>query len=135
MWLSYIRSWRIRLYAIWIEAWLSQKRMAGELIFLWKSFSSWLIRTISQTVATTTQYSSLANDLDMVACLLDFQEIMESPMKMQKPVLDFLVSTQEPQSAPEKAWSLRCEPLSALEAEKISLGQGFLLDNEANERN
>ena len=41
-------------------------------------------------------YSTSSEDLETVACFLDFQEIMESPRKMQNPVMDILVSRYDP---------------------------------------
>ena len=44
-------------------------------------------------------YSASAEDLDTIACFFDFQEINESPRKMQYPVIDLLVSRHDAQSA------------------------------------
>ena len=43
-------------------------------------------------------------DLEIVFYFLDFQEIKESPRKMQKPVMDLLESGQAAQSAFAKAF-------------------------------
>ena len=58
---------------------------------------------ISLVVAAKALYSASADDLEMVGCFLDFQEIRESPKKMQNPVTDFLESAQVAQSASENA--------------------------------
>jgi hypothetical protein len=50
-------------------------------------------------------YYASAEDLETVCCFLDFQEIRESPMKIQKPVTDFRVSTQLAQSEYENAFN------------------------------
>ena len=50
-------------------------------------------------------YSASAEDLEIVFCFLAFHETKELPMKMQKPVTDFLVSKQDLQSASEKAFN------------------------------
>jgi len=49
------------------------------------------------------RYSASAEDLKMVVCFLDFQEISDSPKKMQKPVTDLLVSGHLAQSESQKA--------------------------------
>ena len=49
----------------------------------------------------------------MVACFLAFQDTNEFPIKMQKPVTDFLESGHDPQSKSEKA--LSCKPGEASE--------------------
>lgn len=59
----------------------------------------------SHTVKARAWYSASAEDLDMVACFLDHHDINESPKKMQKPVVDFLVSMHMAQSESEKAFS------------------------------
>ena len=63
---------------------------------------------ISLIVAAIALYSAFAEDLKIVVCFLAFQEIEESPKKMQKPVIDFLESGQVAQSKSEKAlrWKL-----------------------------
>ena len=52
-------------------------------------------------------YSALAEDLDTIVCFFDFQEINESPRKMQYPVTDPLVSGHDARSASLKplTWS------------------------------
>ena len=54
-------------------------------------------------VAAMARYSASAEEREMVGYFLDFQETSESPKKMQKPVVDFLESVQDPQSASVKA--------------------------------
>jgi hypothetical protein len=44
-----------------------------------------------------------------VVCFLDFQEINESPKKIQKPDIDLLVSGQLAQSESQKAFKCRAE--------------------------
>jgi len=43
-------------------------------------------------------YSTLAEDQETLDCFLDFQETKESPMKIQYPVTDLLVSRHDAQS-------------------------------------
>lgn len=62
-------------------------------------------------------YFALADDLDVDACLLGFHKI-ESPMKIQKHVMDFLVSKLEYQSTSKKACSLRGKPEITFDAKK-----------------
>jgi hypothetical protein len=44
---------------------------------------------ISQQATAMARYSASADDREMVCCFLDFQEMRESPRKVQKPVTDF----------------------------------------------
>ncbi|KAA0045220.1 beta-glucosidase 16 [Cucumis melo var. makuwa] len=48
---------------------------------------------------------SCRNERDTVVCFFDFQEIKESPRKIQKPVVDFLVSRHDARSVSLKACS------------------------------
>ena len=43
-------------------------------------------------------YSASVEDFETVCCFLELQETKESPMKMQKPLTDLLLSGQEAQS-------------------------------------
>ena len=58
---------------------------------------------MSQTTSLVTVaidlYSDSAEDLDTTCCFLLFQEISESLINTQKPVIDLLVSGQAAQSA------------------------------------
>lgn len=58
---------------------------------------------ISLTVAARAPYSASAEGREMVGWRLVFQETDESPVKKQNPIVDFLVSMQDPQSISEKA--------------------------------
>ena len=60
----------------------------------------------SQAVVAMALYSASAEDRETVACFLDFQEIRESPRKMQNPVTDLRESGQPAQSASQNP--LRC---------------------------
>ncbi len=55
------------------------------------------------------RYSDSAEDLDMVYCFLDFQEIKEEPRKTQNPVMDRLVSKHPAQSASQKPLSVKSD--------------------------
>jgi hypothetical protein len=57
----------------------------------------------SQQVKAMAQYFASTEDLEIVCCFLDFQEINEPPMKMQKPVMDLQVSTHPAQSESKSA--------------------------------
>lgn len=63
----------------------------------------------SQVVDARAQYFASEEDLEIVACFLDFHDIRACPRKMQKPITDLLVSTHAPQSESEKAFSCRLE--------------------------
>jgi len=51
------------------------------------------------------RYSASEDDLETVLCFLVFQDIKESPRKMQKPVVEWRVVIQEAQSESLKALS------------------------------
>lgn len=81
-------------------------------------------------MAASALYSVLTNEWEIV-CLLDFQETNESRMKIQKLVVDFHVSLQEPQFASEKARSLMVESnLKMDEKRRRGLGQDTFSNNE-----
>lgn len=101
--ICFVRSWKIGLFAICIAARLSQYITAGVVQTTWKSIGNCLIQITSLTVAPRALYSASAEEREMVVWHLDFQETNNLPMKMQKPVVDFLVSMHDPQSASEKA--------------------------------
>ena len=52
-------------------------------------------------------YSASTEDLETIDCFLDFHEIRESLKKMQKPVVDLLVSIQDAQST--SVYAFRCK--------------------------
>lgn len=54
-------------------------------------------------------YSASVDDLDMVFCFFDFQDMSEFPRKMMNPVVDLLQCKQETQSASEKALRVRAD--------------------------
>lgn len=60
---------------------------------------------ISQEVAAKARYSASAEDLDTVLYFLAFHDTSASPRNTQKPVVDFLVSEHEAQSASEKPFN------------------------------
>ncbi|XP_047262736.1 uncharacterized protein LOC124895981 [Capsicum annuum] len=49
------------------------------------------------------RYSTLANERDTDACLLDFQEMGEPPMEMKNPLIDQREFGQDAQSASQNA--------------------------------
>jgi len=68
-----------------------------------KSCRRYQIHCISQTVASSAQYSASVDDRETISCFFDFHEIMKDPRKTQKPVLDLLVLGQVAQSESLKA--------------------------------
>ena len=63
-----------------------------------------IIHISSLVTAAEALYLASAEDLETVACFLDFQEIIESPRKIKKPLTDLLVSRHDLQSASTKAF-------------------------------
>lgn len=55
------------------------------------------------------RYSDSAEDMETVGCFLDFQDISDEPKNIQYPVVDRLLSLQDPQSASVKALSVILE--------------------------
>jgi len=81
-----VRSWKIELWAIQIEFWLSQYIAVG-----WKRdtliyASNQRNQTISLVIDVVSRYSTSVEDWKIMDCFLLFQEIRESPEKIQKPV-------------------------------------------------
>ena len=81
-------SWKTELWAIWIELWLSQYIGIG-----WEretpiSVSNQRNQTIYLVVDAITRYSVSVEDWETIDCFLLFQEIRESPKKIQNPVTD-----------------------------------------------
>ena len=63
----------------------------------------------SLPVAARARYSASAELREMVGCFLVFHETKQSPMKIQKPVVDLRDMGQEAQSESEKPRRLRDE--------------------------
>jgi len=63
----------------------------------------------SQTVDAITRYFASEDDLETVACFLDFHEIKDSPKKMQNPVMNFLLSGHVAQSESQNPFNYTCE--------------------------
>ena len=57
---------------------------------------------ISHVVEANAMYPASAKDRDTIICFLVFQEIRVSPIKMQNPEVDFLVSRHDAQSESTK---------------------------------
>jgi hypothetical protein len=53
------------------------------------------------------RYSASADDLETLACFLDFHEMSEFPRNIQYPITDLLVAWQPPQSESQKAFNVR----------------------------
>ena len=69
--------------------------MVGFVNEIWKSCKSYLIQINSLIVAAKARYSALAEDRATVVCFLAFQEIKDSPKKMQNPVTKRLKSVDD----------------------------------------
>ena len=65
---------------------------------------SCMIHTNSLVTNVKTLYSASAEDLETIACFLDFQESIESPRNIQNPVTNLLVSRHDPQSISAKTF-------------------------------
>ena len=96
-----VRSWKTELWAIWIELWLSQYIGVG-----WESetpisASNQRNQIISLVVDIIARYSALVDDWETIDCF--FQEMRESPKKIQKPVTDLRYVGSLPWSASEYA--------------------------------
>jgi len=98
-----VRSWKTELWAIWIELWLSQY------IGVWWeketliSASNQHNQTISLVVDAMTRYSISVDDWEIIDCFFLFQEIRESPKKIQNPVTDLQSMGSLPWSASKHA--------------------------------
>ena len=86
-----------------MAAWLLQNKRASRGSSIQKTLRSCCSQMISLVVAAKALYSASAEDLEMVGCFFDFQEMSESPKKMQNLVTDFLESAQVAQYASENA--------------------------------
>lgn len=64
---------------------------------------------ISHVVAARTLYSASVEDLEIVGCFFEHQDMRESPKNMQNPVMDLLVSGQAAQSESVKAFSCKVD--------------------------
>lgn len=69
-------------------------------------------QTSSHTAEAIALYFDSADDLEIVGCFFDFQDINESPIKTQKLVIDFLVSIQAAQFTSELAFNCRPDSTS-----------------------
>ena len=79
---------KIELWAIWIELWLSQYIGVGWERETLISTSNQCNQTISLVVDVLTWYSALVEDWETINCFLLFQEIRESPKKIQKSIIN-----------------------------------------------
>jgi len=98
-----VRSWKTELWAIWIELWLSQYIGVGWEKEIPISASNQRNQTISLVVDTMARYSASVDDWETIDCFLLFQEIKESPKKIQNPVTDLRSVGSLPWSASEYA--------------------------------
>jgi len=83
-----VRSWKTKLWAIWIELWLSQYIGVGWERKTHISASNQHNQTISLVVDIIAWYFASVEDWETIDYFLLFQEIRESPKKIQKPVTD-----------------------------------------------
>ena len=98
-----VLSWKIGLEAMCMVAWLSQKSKVEVDKEIWKSVNNCQSHNNSLAVAAIALYSASAEEWDIVDYFLDFHETNESPRKTRKPVVDFLESEQDAQSASKRA--------------------------------
>ena len=88
--------YRIRTY---VESYLAvTKQQCFSIMIDLKILNKLRIQTISQVEIVIVLYSASAEDLEIVDCFFDFHETSESPMNIQYPVTDLLVSGHETQS-------------------------------------
>lgn len=81
-----------------MAALLSQKVLTGRDMSHFKSVRILFIQIISQVTDARALNSAYAEDLEMVACFLLFQEIKDPLKKIEKPVTDLLEVIVFPQS-------------------------------------
>ena len=112
---------------MWSAAWLSHSNFTAPISIL-KSFRSCTNHRISLVTLAKARYSASAEERATVVCFFDFQEIKASPKKTQYPEVDFLVSTQFPQSA--SAYAVRSD---LKQKGKKDLDQGHASSNEVSD--
>jgi len=100
---------KTELWAIWIELWLSQYIGVGWEKDILISTSNQRNQTISLVVDVMARYSASVDDSETIDCFLLFQEIRESPKKIQNPVTDLRSVGSLPWSASEYARNSREE--------------------------
>jgi len=98
-----VHSWKTELWAIWIELWLSQYIEVGWENETLISASNQRNQTISLVVDVMARYYALMDDWETIDCFLLFQEIRESPKRIQNPVTDLRYLGSLPWSASEYA--------------------------------
>lgn len=106
MWICLALSWVIGLFAIRMVEVLSHNTL-HEGTLMSKALRSCLSHNNSDVTKAKALYSDSTADLDIVTSFLDYQDTNDSSMKIQKPVVDFLVVIQLPQYASEcvEMWS------------------------------
>ena len=77
-----VLSWTTGFYPIWIATWLSPYIIIGYGWVTSRSFNKANNHVISHTVTPMTLYSASVDDLEIIDCFSDFEEINESPKKM-----------------------------------------------------
>lgn len=92
----------MRLFAICIAQVLSQNNL-HEGISISKYLNNCLSHNDSEVRVANALYSDSVYDLDTVDCFLNLHAINDSPMKIQKPIVYFLVEMQLSQFASEYA--------------------------------
>jgi len=96
-------SWKTELWAFWIELWLSQYIRVGWEMKTPISDSNQRNQTIPLVVDVMAWYSASVDDWETIDCFLLFQEIRESPKKIQNSVTDLRSMGSLPWSASEYA--------------------------------
>lgn len=72
------------------------------------------MQLISATNSATLRYSASVEDLEIVCCFLDCQEIISEPRNKQKPELDHMSSISDAQSTLERPTRSRESPLHCI---------------------
>lgn len=91
MFCSFVEHWVARNLC---STFISQNRGVGNAKLMSKSDKRRRSQTISAHIEDIAQYSASMDDLDTVACFLDFQESNEVPKNMQYPIVKRRVSLQ-----------------------------------------
>jgi len=101
-------------------AWLSQNKLAGVVVLIWRSWRRNVSYCSSHAVVANALYSASDEKRDNVLWFFVFQDINDDPMKIQYPVVDFRVISHEAQS----------ESLKALNFISFSLGKKMPRDGD-----
>ena len=90
--ICFVCLWKTGLAAICKATWLSQNNGAWAVCGVFKSCSIKSNQVSAKHVLAIARYSTSADDLETLACFLDFHEISEFSRKTQYPITDLLVA-------------------------------------------